>query len=120
MNAWLAALLVAVGGGCGAAARHHTAQWLRTELGATPVAGILVANVIGSFILGLFAGAAIDGARLALVGIGFCGAYTTFSTFSLDLWEALHEGRIRHAIANVTVSLTLGLLAAYAGFALTR
>ena len=114
------ALLVALGAAVGAAGRHLTNHWLRERFGATPAGGTLAVNLLGSFVLGVLAGAAVDGGWLALLGIGFCGAYTTFSTFSLYLWEELHEGRIRHAIANVTVSLTLGLLAAYAGFALTR
>lgn len=119
MSGWTDAALVALGAALGAPARHLTGVWLRQRWGATPVAGTLVVNVAGSFVLGLLAGPALGGAWLALIGIGFCGAYTTFSTLALDLWSALAVQQRRYAVANATLSLTLGLAAAYLGFALT-
>jgi len=120
VSGWVGALLVALGAGVGAPSRHLTNQLLRTRFGATPTAGTLSVNVIGSFVLGLLAGAGIDGAGWALIGVGFCGAYTTFSTLALELWVAFEDRRHRHAVTNVTLSLVLGLAAAYAGLALTR
>lgn len=117
---WSAALLVAMGAGVGACARHLTNHVLRERLSATPVAGTLAVNVVGSFVLGLLVGAAVDGAWLALLGIGFCGAYTTFSTLALELWSAFDERRHRDALLNAALTLTLGLGAAYLGFALTH
>ena len=75
----------------------------------------LAVNLLGSFVLGVLAGAAVDGGWLALLGIGFCGAYTTFSTLALELWSAFEDGRRREVVANAALSLALGLPAAYLG-----
>ncbi len=120
MSGWVGALLVALGAGVGAPSRHLTNQLLRTRFGATPTAGTLSVNVIGSFVLGLMAGAGIDGAGWALIGVGFCGAYTTFSTLALELWAAFEEDRHRHAVINAALSLALGVGAAAAGWLLTH
>ena len=109
------ALLVALGAAVGAAGRHLTNHWLRERFGATPAGGTLAVNLLGSFVLGVLAGAAVDGGWLALLGIGFCGAYTTFSTLALELWSAFEDGRRREVVANAALSLALGLSAAYLG-----
>ena len=76
-------------------------------------------NVAGSLVIGLIVGAGATGAPLALVGIGFCGALTTFSTLALEVWDALSDDRYPHAVANVALSLALGLGAAGLGWAMT-
>ena len=114
----MTALLVALGSAVGAPCRLLVNHALRTRWGATPTAGTLAVNVLGSFVLGLLGGVAVTGAPLALVGAGFCGALTTFSTWALELWEAVADGRVREAVANLALSLALGLAAAWAGWAL--
>lgn len=84
--------------------------------------GILVVNVGGSFVLGLVTGLALHHGlgrtpRL-VIGTGFCGAFTTFSTFTYETVRLLEVGRRREALANVALSLALGLAAAAAGLAL--
>ena len=115
----LDALLVAVGAALGAPARYLANHWVRERLGGTPVAGTLLVNVVGSFVLGLLVGTGADGAPMALVGIGFCGALTTFSTLALEVWDAMEDDRRHHAVANVVVSLALGMGAAWLGWFLT-
>ena len=112
------ALLVALGAAVGAPLRYLTNHWVRERLGGTPAAGTLVVNVVGSFVLGVVVGAGAGSAPLALVGIGFCGALTTFSTLALEIWDAMADDRYAHAVANVALSLTLGVGAAWLGWAL--
>ena len=112
------AVLVALGAALGAPLRYLTNHWVRERLGGTPVAGTLVVNVVGSFVLGLLVGSGTGGAPLALVGTGFCGALTTFSTLAVELWDAMSDDRYPHAAANVVLSLALGLGAAWLGWAL--
>ena len=103
------ALLVALGGALGAPLRYGVNHVVRERFGTTPPVGTLAVNVSGSLVLGLLVGA----------GVGFCGALTTFSTLALELWDALEDERRVAATTILTLSLTLGLGAAYLGFLLT-
>jgi CrcB protein len=86
--------------------------------------GILVVNVIGSFVLGVVAGLVRyhglgNEARLVF-GVGLCGAFTTFSTFALDVVRLAQEERSRRVSAAYLLTSVLGSLAAAAvGLALT-
>jgi CrcB protein len=113
-----AALLLALGAAVGAPLRYLVNHGIRARFGGTPAAGTLVVNIAGSFVLGLVVGAGVGGAPLALVGVGFCGALTTFSTLALEIWDALSDDRYAHAVANVALSLALGLGAAWLGYVL--
>ena len=114
-----------LGGAVGAPARYLIDQELRARhrgrrLGRLPV-GIFAVNVAGSLILGLVAGVVAHGAPawlLTLVGTGFCGALTTFSTFGLDTVTLAESGRSAAAFANVGLSLMLGLAACAGGWVL--
>lgn len=112
------ALLVALGAAVGAPLRYLANHGIRARFGGTPAAGTLVVNIAGSFVLGLLVGAGAGSAPLALVGIGFCGALTTFSTLALEIWDALADDRYMHAVANVALSLSLGLGVAWLGWVL--
>ena len=112
------ALLVALGAAVGAPLRYLVNHAVRERLGGTPVAGTLVVNVVGSFVLGLLVGLGTEGWPFVLVGVGFCGAFTTFSTLAVELWDAMSDDRYPHAATNVVLSLSLGLGAAWAGWAL--
>ena len=94
-------LLVALGGAFGAAARFWVAQRLP---GARAT---LLVNVVGSLLLGLLLGAG-DGAN-ALLGLGFCGAFTTFSAFAVEAVEL--PRRAGWAYVLMTVVLCLGAAA---------
>jgi CrcB protein len=108
-------LLIAVGGVVGANARYLVSQWAARRWPAGFPVGTLLVNVAGSFVLGLlspFVAAGLAGgadARL-LVGAGFCGAFTTFSTFAFESVALTRGGRLRPAALNVggTVALCLG------------
>ena len=108
-----ALLLVALGGGMGAAARYALVRAMPARFPW----GVLVANVVGSFLLGILLAGAAQDVRL-LAGVGFCGGLTTFSTFSLDTLVLAREGRGGAAAANVVVSIAACVGAVVAGLAL--
>lgn len=85
--------------------------------------GTFTVNVLGSFALGLLLGASLEGETLvrlvALVGTGFCGAFTTFSTFSYESVVLAEDGSSGIAAATVLGSVAAGLAAAFAGWALS-
>ena len=126
----LNALLVALGSAAGGVARWVIGGWLQRGAGGAPPAvfpvGTLVVNASGSFVLGVVAaglartGDARADAMWLLLGVGFCGGYTTFSTFSLDT-VALFEARgWLPAAANVAASVGSGLAGVIAGMVLGR
>ncbi len=122
--AWL---LVCLGAGLGAAARYATDQWVqirwnhRATWGRLPL-GILLINIVGSFVLGLLTGAASHGLGplvLAFFATGVCGGFTTFSTWAYDTVRLSGAGDRLFATANVALTLAGGMLAAAAGLGLT-
>lgn len=116
----MTALLVALGAAVGAPMRYLVNHWMRERWATTPAAGTLTVNVIGSLVLGCLAGAAVGGSWMALAGVGFCGAFTTFSTLALELQDAFTDGRARHAVVNVVLHLVLGVGAAWLGWLLSH
>lgn len=110
---WVA---VAVGGAFGAVLRALADRWGRRSRGFPY--GILLANVLASFLLGVATGTITDRVLAALLGAGLCGALGTFSTFAVDVVQAAEDGRAVQAGANVVISLALGIAAAAAGWQL--
>jgi CrcB protein len=104
------ALLVALGGGAGAAIRFFLSQ----HLDARVPWGTLLVNTVGSFVLGVCSGLALDGQALALIGVGFCGGLTTYSAFAVQT----HARGPVHGTAYAAATLVLALAACAAGFAL--
>jgi CrcB protein len=84
--------------------------------------GILLVNVSGSFLLGLVTGLALHHGLgrtpRIVIGTGFCGAFTTFSTFTYETVRLLEEGDVAEAFANLGLTLLLGGVAAALGLAL--
>jgi CrcB protein len=111
---------VAILGGVGAVLRF-TVDWLVSlRLGFRFPFGTLAVNLSGAFFLGLLAGAALRGDGYLLAGAATLGSYTTFSAWMLDTQELDARGRRREAIANLVLSLALGLAAAGLGHLLGR
>ncbi|MEU0314063.1 fluoride efflux transporter CrcB [Nocardioides sp. NPDC006273] len=116
----MTALLVLLGGAVGAPARYLTDLYVREWLGADFPWGTMAVNAVGSLVLGLLAGAAAGGVLpawvLTLAGTGFCGALTTFSTFSYETVRLAEDGRWRSAALNVVGSLAVGAIAVSLGW----
>ncbi|RPF28036.1 fluoride efflux transporter CrcB [Georgenia muralis] len=112
-------LLVAVGATVGAPLRYYTDRAIQSRHDSVFPWGTLTVNVIGSLILGVLAGAASAGGVpqtvLTLVGVGFCGALTTYSTFSYETMRLTESGSRLYALLNILLSLTAGLGAAWLG-----
>lgn len=117
-------LAVAVGGFVGAPSRFVLDRYLTGRAGSQLPWGTFAINVSGAFLLGLLTGLATTGnlpvTLGAGVGDGFCGAFTTFSTFSFETLRLAESGRYVEAAANLGGSVALGLGAAAAGIALGR
>jgi len=99
-------LLVGVGGTLGALARHGLGERIETGRRDT-----LLVNVLGSFTLGVLLAVPVDDTLLLLAGTGFCGAFTTFSTFAFETVRLFETGDRRQALVNATVNLAGALLA---------
>lgn len=113
------ALLVSAGAVAGANLRYGIGLlFARTAPTAFPWATFLI-NVTGSFVLGAFLGWAAlrlpDAGWRLLVAVGFCGAYTTFSTFSLEVYDLLRQRAVLVAAAYVAGSVVAGVAGVAAG-----
>ena len=115
-------LLIAVGGAMGSVARYLVDGWVQSHAGATFPWGTLVVNVTGTLLLAFLArwleGVAAPPEWRGFVALGFCGAYTTFSTFSYETMGLLNGGQSMRAAAYVGSSVLLSLLSVLVGFRL--
>jgi CrcB protein len=111
-------LLVALGAAVGAPLRYLTDRAVQARHGSAFPWGTVTVNIVGSLVLGLLTGLPAAHAVSALLGTGFCGALTTYSTFSYETMRLARSGRRWQALANVVISLLAGLGAAYVGIAL--
>lgn len=113
-------LFVAAGALVGAPLRMLVTR-LAARRGRDPALGTLVVNVAGSAVLGALLGLAIVPTWvLALVGTGFCGTLTTFSTFGADVVRMLEERVLGRALAYLAATLVLGIGAAAVTYAVAR
>ena len=113
--------LVGLGGAFGSNLRYGVGYWLSQSTSSFPFATTIV-NVLGSLVLGCVAGSVNDRMQWVylLMGVGFCGGFTTFSTFSLELVEQLQSGRIGAALLECVMNIVLGVVALYAGLWLCK
>ena len=115
---------IALGGAAGTVLRAAIAQALPTRMGAFPWA-TLVVNVSGSLIIGLVIALAVERAApqrylRPLVGTGFCGGLTTFSTFAVETDSLLRAGRIGVAVGYALLSVAAGSVAVWVGSRVVR
>lgn len=117
--------VIMVGGGFGAAARFLLVTKVTEKFGNHFPYGTLAVNVIGSFLMGLLAMILVE--RLALdpllrlgIFVGFLGAFTTFSTFSMDTLSLFEIGHNFRALAYMLSSLVFSVLAVWLGVLLGK
>jgi fluoride exporter len=116
--------IIGIGGIAGAFARFYLGKWIVSKKTSLFPIGTFIINASGSFLLGLLYSLHskdfIPLWVLLLLGTGFCGAYTTFSTFGYETVQLLEKKRWGHAVAYVLFSVVIGLLLAWAGMVLIR
>jgi CrcB protein len=115
-------LLLMVGGAFGTAARYWVGKWFNTQSWAQGFPyGTFFINVTGSFILAVAAVVILERLRpehqdwYLLIGTGFCGGYTTFSTFEWETFKLIRDGSWWFAFANVFGSVVAGFLGVLLG-----
>ena len=111
----MSVLYVILGAAIGAPARFAIDQYIR-RFTSRPY-GIFLVNILGSFLLGITFRSSEHVHNL--FAIGFAGAFTTWSTFMLDIFLAYELRRYKEAVLNLTLSLGFGLLAAWLGLTLS-
>ena len=113
---------VAVGAGLGGLARYYLTGVIQQRAGADFPAGTLIVNITGSFLLGFIMRFALQSGAIspevrALLTTGFCGGYTTFSTFSYETALLLDDGEYPRAGLYIVASVAVALLGTFLGFA---
>jgi len=111
---------VALGGACGASLRFYISQLVLNWLGKGFPFATLMVNITGSLVMGILYQLIEQGildihVHRTLLGIGFLGAFTTFSTFSLDTMLLLQQGDVLKAGINVLLNVSLCIAAAALG-----
>ncbi|GIN21343.1 fluoride efflux transporter CrcB [Siminovitchia fordii] len=107
--------LVAIGGFFGAVTRYFVANKLSFLNNSFPAATFFV-NLSGSFLLGLIMGGFPSSKWTLLVGIGFLGSYTTFSTFKVEMINQLRKKKWKPALIYMFLSYFGGIVLAFLGF----
>ncbi len=117
-------LLVFIGGGFGSVLRFVIGKWLNNSENGIPY-GTFVVNVLGSLLIGLILGYAVKNDALSqnttlLLATGFCGGFTTFSTFAYENHIFLKSGDFTSFAIYTIASFIIGFLAVFAGMYLVK
>ena len=116
------ALFVGIGGFLGSISRFVIYQWFLKLIPGISPAGTLFVNIIGSFILGFLVhySSRLDRELFLLLTTGFCGGFTTYSTFSIENINYLSSGNMANAVIYIGISLVLGFGAAFLGWYISK
>ena len=116
---------IAAGSALGGVSRYMIGGALQQRFGLALPVGTLFINIAGSLLLGFILRLALGGTQISpetriFLTTGFCGGFTTFSTFTYDTAVMFESGQYRRAALYITLSVGLSLLATFAGFALAQ
>lgn len=116
-------LWIAIGSALGGISRYACSRYIALWFGETFPWGTITVNVVGSLIIGFFAALTGPDGRIMVspdmrlfVMVGFCGGYTTFSSFSLQTLELIRNRDFAEAGANIVLSVVLSMLAVWLGY----
>ena len=117
-------ILVFLGGGIGSVLRFLIGKWLNSPTTGIPY-GTFAANIIGSLLIGIILGVAAKNNTLSsnqtlLLATGFCGGFTTFSTFAYENHVFLKSGDFTSFALYTVASFIIGFLAVFAGMYLAK
>ncbi len=118
-------IAIMLGGSLGAISRYLISTWINNKIDANFPFGTLSVNVVGSFLMGFLAMWLIEKIglnpllRLALF-VGFLGAFTTFSTFSMETFNLFEEGLALRALLNMLINVSFTVLAVWIGVLLGK
>ena len=118
-------LYISLGGALGALSRYLLSTWIYNKSQHVFPYGTFIVNILGCFILGFFYTITLDKYVISpqvrmMVSVGFLGAFTTFSTFSLETLNIIKENNYNVALLNIALSVLLGLLAVWLGAVLAN
>ena len=118
-------LLIFIGGGLGSLIRFAFSKFIQENMDKTFPFGTLGVNVLASLILGILVGmfevkTLINPNYRTFIAIGFCGGFSTFSTFSNDTLQLIQNNRITEAFLNIFLNVMLCLLATFGGLMLAK
>ncbi len=115
---------VAAGGALGAVARYGISGWVQTARPAAFPWGTLCVNTVGSLLIGILFGiselAPVSSATRLLIAVGFLGAFTTFSTYSLETLNLFKDKQAMLGLMNIGLNNSLSLLSVFAAYSLSR
>ena len=117
-------LCVAAGGALGAVARYGISSWVQS-VGTTAFPwGTLCVNTVGSLLIGLFLGISeltpVSSSTRLLFAVGFLGAFTTFSTYSLETLNLFRDKQAMLGLANIGLNNALTLFLVFAAYSVSR
>ena len=119
-------LLIAIGSAVGGMLRHWLSMITSNSFGETFPLGTLFVNILGSFIIGIFASLTAADSKFLfgtttrqLIMIGFCGGFTTFSSFSLQTLYLLQDDEWLKALLNTLLSFSLCMFSVWLGYTIT-
>jgi len=118
-------IAIALGGAVGSVARFLAANMVAIQFGTRFPYGTLVVNLVGSFLIGLMYILIVEKFKMSaeirgLVMVGFLGAFTTFSTFSLELLDMIKSGALTGAAIYLLLSVIIGVANVWLGMQLGK